>query len=375
MGRLADILHIGFAVQPDWNPNEPLHASNIHVETFASRQVEQLTGWGTIVLKLQKIIQEELGVAHIMQFQTKLHQVSPGPGYRVDPETQQTISHGVQLAPREPTLAAAPSVSTITHVMPTICTIANSRIAAHASDNTMLATPTVAGVSTTSPECVDAGLLTANLVVPNTAPNNVSIRHSHYSRKLAPSPTPASPTVTQELRDHNTLVPMKGVARERLHFPPCTHPFPPVRAHNLPVPSSAGGKIAGPSVGGTSASVAGMRASVAGTSVNIVNASTSIAGASTSVVGASTSVADASASVVGTRASVADTGASVVVANVSLAGVNSTPSNHGGQTSTQICPGRVGIRRLPPATVTALPTRGQFSHMLGCLSMVLTGLS
>jgi hypothetical protein len=98
MDRLADVLHISFAVRPEWNPNEPLHWSNIHVETIESRQIQQLPGWADVVQKLTNIIQEELGVAHIMQFKNKLSRVSPTTGYQVDPETHRSLTSGIVLA-------------------------------------------------------------------------------------------------------------------------------------------------------------------------------------------------------------------------------------------------------------------------------------
>lgn len=116
MGRLADILHVGFAVRPDWNPTRTLHPSQVHVEVFTSRQVQQLAGWEGIVAKLRKIFQEELGVAHITQFQTKLHQVSPGPGYAIDPKTQRSMSRNIQLAPTLPLPQSVPVTPTTTRI-------------------------------------------------------------------------------------------------------------------------------------------------------------------------------------------------------------------------------------------------------------------
>lgn len=52
MGRLADVLHIGFTVTPDWDLLEPLHPSNIQIETITSRQVQQVEGWDAIVSKI-----------------------------------------------------------------------------------------------------------------------------------------------------------------------------------------------------------------------------------------------------------------------------------------------------------------------------------
>lgn len=98
MDRLADVLHISFAVRPEWNPNEPLHWSNIHVETIESRQIQQLPGWTDVVQRLTNIIQEELGVAHIMQFKNKLSRLSPTTGYQVDSETHRSLSSGIVLA-------------------------------------------------------------------------------------------------------------------------------------------------------------------------------------------------------------------------------------------------------------------------------------
>jgi hypothetical protein len=98
MGRLADILHVSFAIRPEWNPEEELHWSNIHIETITSRQVQQLDGWSKVVHKLENIIRKELGVQHILQFKGKLDRISPGPGYVIDHPMWRTMLQNITLA-------------------------------------------------------------------------------------------------------------------------------------------------------------------------------------------------------------------------------------------------------------------------------------
>lgn len=104
VSRLADVLVIGFAVRPEWNPNEPLEPSRINVEKIVSRQVQQVAGMPAIVNRLEEIVKEQLAATHILGFRDRLHQVSPGAGYEVDPQTHRLVSHNVHLAsaPTEP---------------------------------------------------------------------------------------------------------------------------------------------------------------------------------------------------------------------------------------------------------------------------------
>ncbi|KAG1888203.1 hypothetical protein F4604DRAFT_1950679 [Suillus subluteus] len=89
LGRLADVLFVGFAIRPEWNPSQPLTPSNIDVE---------FPELSTTVTKLKDIVQRELGVPHLLQFRHKLHQLQPGPGYVLDPETRQAVVGNINLA-------------------------------------------------------------------------------------------------------------------------------------------------------------------------------------------------------------------------------------------------------------------------------------
>ena len=87
MGRLADVLYIGFAIRPEWNTAQPVHWSNIHAEVFTSRQVEQIPGWEAAVSKIGDDVCKEFGVSHISYFHQKLSQITPNAGHCVDSET------------------------------------------------------------------------------------------------------------------------------------------------------------------------------------------------------------------------------------------------------------------------------------------------
>lgn len=117
MGRIADILFIGFSLRPEWDPMCPLCASDVVVDVVTSRQFEQLPYFKHIASKLQDIFIQELNVAHIWGFQEKLNQVTPGPGYVLDPLTSQLTTGNVQLAAGQtiPNLSASTPATTPQH--------------------------------------------------------------------------------------------------------------------------------------------------------------------------------------------------------------------------------------------------------------------
>ncbi|KAG1774965.1 hypothetical protein EV702DRAFT_1047287 [Suillus placidus] len=98
MGRIADILFIVFGLRPEWDPTRPMHASDVQVEVVTSRQFEQFPHFKCIASKLQDIFMQELSVAHIWNFRERLNQVTPGPGYVLDPLTRQLMTGNVRLA-------------------------------------------------------------------------------------------------------------------------------------------------------------------------------------------------------------------------------------------------------------------------------------
>ncbi|KAG2113286.1 hypothetical protein BD769DRAFT_1673828 [Suillus cothurnatus] len=102
MAHIADALFIGFGLRPEWDPKKPLCTSDITVDVITTQQFEQ-----------------EIAMLHIWHLQDKLNRVTPGPGYRVDPETYQAIATNIQLAagqslPNVATHAAQQSSTTLT---------------------------------------------------------------------------------------------------------------------------------------------------------------------------------------------------------------------------------------------------------------------
>ena len=88
MDHTADVLHLSMSVWPEWDPNVPVHWSNIHVNTVASHQFSQLPGWQGIADKIAGIMRWELALTYVMQFQEKLNQITPWSGYMVDAVTR-----------------------------------------------------------------------------------------------------------------------------------------------------------------------------------------------------------------------------------------------------------------------------------------------
>ena len=98
MDCTTDILHPGLSIQPEWDPSVPVHWSNIHIETIASRQFAQLPSWPTVTEKIANIMQRELALPHVMQFHDKLNQITHHSGYQIDPETQKVMVGNLTIA-------------------------------------------------------------------------------------------------------------------------------------------------------------------------------------------------------------------------------------------------------------------------------------
>lgn len=98
MDRTADVMHLSLSVRPEWDPTVPVHWSNIHVETVASRHFIQLPGWAGIADRITNIVRRELALAHVMQFREKLNQVTPRNGYLVDDETRAAMVGNLTIA-------------------------------------------------------------------------------------------------------------------------------------------------------------------------------------------------------------------------------------------------------------------------------------
>ena len=94
----ANILHLGLSIWPEWDPSVPVHWSNIHIETIASRQFVQLPGWPAVTEKIADIVWQELALPHVMQFHDKLNQITPHSGYQIDPETQKVMVGNLTIA-------------------------------------------------------------------------------------------------------------------------------------------------------------------------------------------------------------------------------------------------------------------------------------
>ncbi|KZP08002.1 hypothetical protein FIBSPDRAFT_965201 [Athelia psychrophila] len=99
MARLADVVHIGFAVRAEWNPTVPVQLDNIEIVPTASRQVEQMDGWADVVIKMEDIFRREIALPHILQYSTKLKQIRPPPGHTLDDATRDLMHHPLQLHP------------------------------------------------------------------------------------------------------------------------------------------------------------------------------------------------------------------------------------------------------------------------------------
>ena len=116
----ANILHLGLSIWPEWDPSVPVHWSNIHIETIASRQFVQLPGWPAVTEKIADIVWQELALPHVMQFHDKLNQITPHSGYQIDPETQKVMVGNLTIAtelsevqPSEVSLLPARPINTL----------------------------------------------------------------------------------------------------------------------------------------------------------------------------------------------------------------------------------------------------------------------
>ncbi|KAG1794599.1 uncharacterized protein HD556DRAFT_1442784 [Suillus plorans] len=175
LGRLADVLFVGFAIWPEPNLSQPSTPSNIDVEVICI----------PTVTKLKDIVQRKLGVPHLLQFQRKLHQLQPGPGYVVDPETQQAVTRNMNS-----TTTAHRSGSSQLNVLPTSATTP------HRTTSTSLATP----LRTTPAHHITHTSTSASLTSHRSTPASASPAPSNASPQSHLSPT--SPSQPTEVRIH-----------------------------------------------------------------------------------------------------------------------------------------------------------------------------
>lgn len=119
MDRVADVLSLTIAVQPEWNRDEKLHWNKIEMEIIPSRQFAQLPGFKGVLDRISNLVRQELALAHILQFRDKLNQVSPGAGYGVDVATQDIIARRIDLEPPSALYPALPSTHPTSAAFPT----------------------------------------------------------------------------------------------------------------------------------------------------------------------------------------------------------------------------------------------------------------
>ncbi|KAF7964988.1 hypothetical protein HWV62_1174 [Athelia sp. TMB] len=114
MARLADVVHIGFAVRAEWNPTLPITLDSIEIVPTVTRQIEQMNGWSAVVEKMEAIFRREIALPHILQYATKLGQIRPPPGNTLDEATRDLMIHPLQIDPnlQRNTFASSPSIST-----------------------------------------------------------------------------------------------------------------------------------------------------------------------------------------------------------------------------------------------------------------------
>jgi len=121
MARIADALFIGFGLRPEWDPKKPLRTSDITVDVVTTRQFEQVPHFKRIAERLRETFVQEIAMLHIWHLQDKLNRVTPGPGYRVDPETYQAMATNIRLAAGQslPNVAAHAAQQSSTTLTPT----------------------------------------------------------------------------------------------------------------------------------------------------------------------------------------------------------------------------------------------------------------
>ncbi|KAF7984186.1 hypothetical protein HWV62_16878 [Athelia sp. TMB] len=141
MGRLADVVYIGFAVRPEWNPTIPLKLEDISIVPTVSRQVEQMDGWADVVKKIEDIIRREIALPHILQFRTKLEQITPPPGYALDDATRNSIHFPLRLDTGVGSIANAPTPTASVAPTPTTSSRIPSRSTLPAHTRSTASTP------------------------------------------------------------------------------------------------------------------------------------------------------------------------------------------------------------------------------------------
>ncbi|KAI0087462.1 hypothetical protein BDY19DRAFT_907617 [Irpex rosettiformis] len=98
MDYLADVLFIGFVVQPEWDPFQPLDPASIKVEQTVLHHIKQHPIYQEVSDNLCKHIQTQVALPHIYTYYQRLRSVTPGCGYAVDRKTSRLCNNALSLA-------------------------------------------------------------------------------------------------------------------------------------------------------------------------------------------------------------------------------------------------------------------------------------
>lgn len=161
----------------------PVHWFNIHVETTASRQFAQLPGWSIVAEKIADIVQRELALAHVMQFQDKLNQITPRCGYLIGLETREAMVGNLTVATE---LSEAQPSGTLT--LPS------------------LPINTQSPPSLLSPSCLSSAARCPSTLAQVRAPSSTYVRVTSFRQEIVEADTVKCAGGSQRLAPHARVV-------------------------------------------------------------------------------------------------------------------------------------------------------------------------
>ncbi|KDQ58089.1 hypothetical protein JAAARDRAFT_177256 [Jaapia argillacea MUCL 33604] len=99
MARLSDALFAGFVIRPEWDVNQPLQPSKVEVEVISTRQFKMNPEYKKVLDRAVEVLQQTIGVPHILGYRDRLQMVQPEPGYVLDAHTKAMQNQDVTLDP------------------------------------------------------------------------------------------------------------------------------------------------------------------------------------------------------------------------------------------------------------------------------------
>lgn len=97
-GRTTDALFIVIACRPEWPPNRPLTAEEVHLDVSLSRQFDRHPQLQSVVKKVEDIVRHDLAIPHIFNYHRRYERVHPHHPFRDNLSPQNRYLQPIVLA-------------------------------------------------------------------------------------------------------------------------------------------------------------------------------------------------------------------------------------------------------------------------------------